>query len=59
MKKKLAVIAAFLMAVSSLSACNAGDNKETAESTSATQTTAPEGAASDPTQINGNSFATY
>lgn len=59
MKKKLAVLAAFLMVVSSLSACNSGENKETAENTSATQTTAPEGAALDPTQINGDSFATW
>lgn len=58
MKKRLAVLTAFLMAVSSLSACSSVVGEETTEETT-TQTTAAEGYAEDPSAIGADSFSTW
>lgn len=57
MKKRIAVLTAFLLALTSLSACNS--EAEEAETEITTQTTAEEGYAEDPSAIDSNSFATW
>lgn len=57
MKKKLAVLTAFLVAVSSVSACYSGGGDD--EETTTTHTTAAEGFASDTDEISADSFSTW
>ena len=57
MKKRLAVLTAFLLALSSLCSCNSGG--EEAETEVTTVTTAEKGYAEDPAAIDSNSFETW